>query len=300
MTVRVALIGLGRIGALLEEDHLRKKPCTHLGAWKSIPDVSEIVVAEPNPERLKAVCRKYEVRGYADHNVMFATEPRFDIISIATPVETHREVFGDTPGDKKKAAVVFCEKPIASTVKDAETMVRLSKELGIKLAINHTRRWEPVYQDAAKRLKAKEFGDVVDWFGIFSGDFVNDGVHMADLANWYNLSEGHGLNVSSVNTNFIIFEIEIFCEKGRITIMDNGRAYLLYTSSPSINYEGFRELVGAPGDLGGAHASTKTPMQRACEQLVRCATSNEEPLCTGEDGLIALKMAEEGIFGCSI
>ncbi|GHV88670.1 hypothetical protein AGMMS50267_10300 [Spirochaetia bacterium] len=38
--IPVAIIGLGRIASLLEDDRLREKPCTHAGAITANPDCS--------------------------------------------------------------------------------------------------------------------------------------------------------------------------------------------------------------------------------------------------------------------
>ena len=48
-----AVIGIGRIGMLLERDPKRVKPATHVGMWASHPRVKLAAVCDPNPAKLQ-------------------------------------------------------------------------------------------------------------------------------------------------------------------------------------------------------------------------------------------------------
>src|SRR5436309_12943452 len=105
---RVAVIGLGRIGAQLERDPLRQRPSTHLGAWVAHKDRCEVVGICDNAlpftdMGIEGVSMRTltidETRKifYTDYQKML-TDVKADIVSVATPDETHRKIARDVMG----------------------------------------------------------------------------------------------------------------------------------------------------------------------------------------------------------
>lgn len=294
MTLKVACIGLGRIGALLEADKLRAKPCTHMGAWSSIPDVEVSAICDSDQSRAETVALTFDLpRARApDWRSMLDTGP-FDIISIATPIETHAEIVIEI-AKRKAAKVIFCEKPIATKISDGVKMVKACEQNNVKLAINHTRRWDSTYSLLQQQIKVS-IGKPLRGIGIFSGEWLNDGVHMADLANWFQIPSFYPVNIPNNEADYLIFDFDVLYQQGRIKIWDNGRNWRILPSVPSNRYEGFKELP--PLELFTTSSSDiETPMLRACKQLVRCINQDENPYCTGRDGLEALRIAKNWVF----
>lgn len=291
MTLKVAVIGLGRIGALLEADKLRAKPCTHMGAWSHIPEVEIAAICDSDSRRAETVALTFNLprARSPDWRSMLDTGP-FDIISVATPVESHAEIVIEI-AKRKAAKVIFCEKPIALMISDAVQMVKACEENGVKLAINHTRRWDGNYQSLD--LHQRALGKALRGVGIFSGEWLNDGIHMADLANWFTVPEFYPINIPNNEADYLIFEFDVLYQQGRIKVWDNGRSWRTFPSVPSTNYEGFRELLPSEGY---STSDTETPMLHACRQLVRCVNGGETPYCTGKDGLAALRTAKDWVF----
>jgi len=283
---KVGVIGVGRIGALLEEDRLREKPCSHVGAWKSISGVDVVAIADPDTQRGDAVAAKWSVREhYADYKDLLSYH-NFDVVSVATPTETHADIV-TTIAKKRRARLIFCEKPIADNIRDATRMVQTCQKYGVKLAINHTRRWDPIYQDIASTLHTPHFGNPLAGVAYFTGDVINDGVHIADLLNWYELTEKVTVfNQWLKDVEYVMFELDIVCQKGRLRVSENGEKYELWTSVPSDHYEGLNELRPVHSTVVRA----ETPMLSACRQLIHCLDGGS-PLCTGQHGLNALELA---------
>lgn len=286
--LKVAVIGTGRIGAFLEQDRLRKKPCTHLGTWTKLH--AETYIAEPNDNRREAAHVFFQPAGvYADYSKML-DEHQFDIVSVATPPETHKEIVNEV-AKKKAAKLVFCEKPIAPNTADARSMIAACANHGVKLAINHTRRWESVWQYVAwKFVRDRYYGDPVGSVGYFSGDLVNDGTHIADLVNWYGLKGPKSQVYNLKDIGYLIFELDIFFRAGRVRVTNNGRTLETLQANPSKNYEYFDELEARPNNML-VHGTEPTPMYLACEQLIEVVQHGGEPKCTGTDGLHALERA---------
>ncbi|MGC8874745.1 MAG: Gfo/Idh/MocA family protein, partial [Chloroflexia bacterium] len=55
---------------------------------------------------------------------------------------------------------VLVEKPIASTVDEAEEMIRAAKQYGVKLAVGHIERFNPAVIELKKRLDRGELGRI--------------------------------------------------------------------------------------------------------------------------------------------
>ena len=51
--IKVAIIGVGRIGMLLELDKKRIKPASHFGMWNSNRKVSLEAVCDEDPKKIK-------------------------------------------------------------------------------------------------------------------------------------------------------------------------------------------------------------------------------------------------------
>jgi predicted dehydrogenase len=80
-----------------------------------------------------------------------------DAVGIAIPNYLHASVAIQA---MEAGLNVFCEKPMATTLADAERMVATAKRTGKKLMIDMSNRFRPVSQAAHKMLARGEFGDV--------------------------------------------------------------------------------------------------------------------------------------------
>eukprot|EP01125_Pyxidicula_operculata_P001726 TRINITY_DN11551_c0_g1_i1.p1 TRINITY_DN11551_c0_g1~~TRINITY_DN11551_c0_g1_i1.p1 ORF type:complete len:333 (+),score=69.46 TRINITY_DN11551_c0_g1_i1:94-1092(+) len=101
-------------------------------------------------------------------------DPRVDVVIIATPPSTHFNIIEYSMSKKKK---VIVEKPVATSVSDAEKSVQLSKDNNTHLYFSYHTAFQPVY------LAAKE---VVNDF-VIKGDKVKKfSVHyFEDVRNYH-------------------------------------------------------------------------------------------------------------------
>lgn len=287
MSCTVAVIGLGRIGALWENEKLRQKPATHLGAWlRMAPEVELKAVVDSNPDVLYTAGKMApDAHWLVDYTELFDMTP--DIISVATPLETHWKIVVDL-AQHRACKLIFCEKPLARNAQEANIMIEACRKYGVKLAVNHSRRWDVVYQEARKEVAGNGFGHMLRAVAYYSGDHLNVGTHLADVLNWYNLPEERTA-VFNLEGEYLIFELDVFLERGRVSVWDNGRVFGTADAKASDFYEGISELK--PNFRTRRTPEDPTPMQVACRQLVDCLKTGTQPWCTGEDGLEALRRA---------
>jgi UDP-N-acetyl-2-amino-2-deoxyglucuronate dehydrogenase len=118
---------------------------THARLYAEFRDLAEVVaVCDVIPERaeqLAELCRTElgfsEVRAYRHHDELLADE-RVQAVSICTPPFAHTEPM---IAAAKAGKHVFCEGPMAGTLKECDAMLQAAKEAGIVFTVQygHTR-----------------------------------------------------------------------------------------------------------------------------------------------------------------
>ena len=84
-------------------------------------------------------------------------DPSLDIVCIATPPFLHRKIALDVIAAGKNFIV---EKPMATTVPDAEKIIKAAKKSGICGSVNHMLRFHPLWQAVRQIFKEKIFGNL--------------------------------------------------------------------------------------------------------------------------------------------
>ena len=128
----------------------------HVKCYHAAPRARVVAVCDANGERAQQVAQKYGV-GFVctTYEELFARED-VDAVSIALPDHLHREA-----AEKAFAAGkhVLLEKPMATTVEDAEAIVAAQKAAGRKLMVNWSNRWMLAFSQTKEALDAGTLGD---------------------------------------------------------------------------------------------------------------------------------------------
>lgn len=287
--VKAAVIGLGKKGLLYDlEDEKRIYPSSHVGAFKECKEIELVAVCDTDRDKLDTFLNNYDfkhTKGHQRFDNLLSSEI-CDIISVATPVETHYEVVKEiTEWDNPK--VIFVEKPIARTIREAWDMIELCTEKGKRLIVNHSRRWDSRWIFAHNLLR--KISPVRHLIGYCSGDVLEAGVHMADLFRWF--SDNPDVKETFISFKgpsyypFLLFELDIIGWNGRMRIIDNGREIQIYEIKDSKHYTGIKELEL---ELRMTPPLAESPMLRAAGHLADVFLKIAEPTCSGIDGLLAL------------
>src|SRR3954471_15790290 len=94
------------------------------------------------------------IYSYADFD-RIAADPRIDVVYIVLPNFMHAEY---TIRALKAGKHVLCEKPMATTVADAEAMVTAARVANRKLMIAYRCHTEPLNVEAMRRVRSGELG----------------------------------------------------------------------------------------------------------------------------------------------
>jgi len=186
--IKTAIVGLGRIASLLEEDARREKPCTHAGAITANADCVLACGCDIDEERRGLFAERWRVPVYSDAAEMIR-EQNPQILIIATHPDSH--YFYCRLAAEKQIPVVICEKPLADTLVTARKIAAL---VGVGerpvILTNHERRYSADYIKAKEILASEKLGDILGVRAVlYMGKnkrlldvFWHDGTHLADAA----------------------------------------------------------------------------------------------------------------------
>jgi len=94
-----------------------------------------------------------------------------DIVDIVTPGDSHAEIAIEAA---KAGKVVFCEKPLANTVKEAEQMLAAVTKAGVVHMICHNYRKAPAVTLARQIIDEGRLGRLYHFRGTYLQDWVAD------------------------------------------------------------------------------------------------------------------------------
>lgn len=181
---RAGIIGLGFIGAAdqVSGDALGQRVAdldgTHVAALAGNPRVELVAGSSRDEGRRQRFQQRTGCRTFADWRELLDHE-RLDMVSIATYAPTHAEIAAACA--ERGVRAVYCEKPIATRLADAERMQASCARAGTLLAINHNRRFNPNYRRLRDAVAAGVLGDLtsvnLQWG---TGRLGNVGTHLID------------------------------------------------------------------------------------------------------------------------
>lgn len=277
--VRTALLGLGRIAWMLEQDTLRYHPCTHAGTLRTLEKLYQLVgIADPDKDRILKFEKWWDRPGVhsGTSSATILKETRPDFIVIAASLAAHEELFAQAVKFNPRA--ILLEKPPADNYKSAKTMLKRAGK--IPVWVNYERRYHPNYVLTKRLIDSGKLGDVRSIRGQVlvghspgageAGPLLHDASHWIDVLLWF---VGQPASVSArllreksraehsafVNFHYpgfdatlesggrrkyFEFEMQIDFSEGRILCGNNGLH--VYESKLSRKYRGFRELQERP------------------------------------------------------
>lgn len=117
---------------------------------------------------------------YADYREMLAKES-LDILSVVTSDHRHADIVVEAAEAGVRG--IFCEKPIATSLEDADRMIEAVERKKAILSVDHTRRWNPIYHKAKELVRLGAIGRLRLIVGNLGGPramLFRNGTHLID------------------------------------------------------------------------------------------------------------------------
>ena len=317
----VGVIGVGVLGRMHAENLQRR-----------IHNARVTAIADVRTDVARSVATDLGVaKVYASADEV-AADPEVEAIVIVSSDDAHAE--GILAGARHRKAV-FCEKPITTTLEDADRVLAAVADAGVSLQIGFMRRYDPAYAAAKQAIEAGKIGTPVmikaahrgkDPFTRAAGDsadpavFFNSCIHDYDNARW--LLNDEAAEVTAIANRVVTptsphpqgVDVAVTTIRFRGGVLGD----IENVSSTLYGYDVRTEVIGDRGTLfiGGLEQTacvlaTDAGYQRdivdhwltrfgqtyliELEDWVRRVLTNEPPYCTGEDGRAALAIARAAI-----
>lgn len=135
--LKAAVIGVGSMGR------------NHARVYREMENVQLVGVEDQNAQTAAKVGANFVVPYYTDYQKLLE-ECKPDLVSLAVPTSLHYEVGCDLI---ERGIHLLIEKPIASTVEEAEKLIDLAQKKGVTLAVGHIERFNPAVMELRRRVR---------------------------------------------------------------------------------------------------------------------------------------------------
>lgn len=172
----------------------------HAGSYAnsivSRPEMELAGIADHDQQRAETMAKQYETKAFESYEALL-NSPGLDAVVICPENRRHREL---TEMAAKAGKHVLCEKPLATTVSDAEAMIAACKTAGVQLMTAFPCRYAPVMQRMKSALDSGRVGNILairgtnrgrnpgGWFidkaESGGGATIDHTVHVTDLMRW--------------------------------------------------------------------------------------------------------------------
>ena len=313
--VNVALIGAGLIGAFHAESLARRIPGARLAA-----------VADALPGRAEAVARQLGCPRWATDYRSLLADSELEAVVVATTAQAHVDAIVAAAGAGK---AVFCEKPIAHTLQEADRAITACRAAGVPLQIGFQRRFDAAYRAAHHLASSGALGSIQLLRSITRDPeldapdrippwaiFLETLIHDFDVLRWLCGAE----------------PVEVFATAGALVRPDLAAAGLRDTAVVTVRfangalatadasfqavygYDVRAEVFGSAGMATAGDGRTSSTLRYGADGIsaphtgsfierfgqaytaelahfAACVRAGTAPACTGEDGRAALAMA---------
>lgn len=124
--LKIGILGVGHLGKI----HLK---CIQLADSRY-----ELVgFFDPDDRNAQEAVEQYGVRRFSDPEALIDA---VDVVDIVTPTSTHFELASRAI---RRGKHLFIEKPLTRTVEEAEMLIKLSRNYGVKVQVGHVERFNP-------------------------------------------------------------------------------------------------------------------------------------------------------------
>ncbi|RMF06289.1 gfo/Idh/MocA family oxidoreductase [Candidatus Woesearchaeota archaeon] len=167
--IKTAVIGVGSMGR------------NHARVLYDLPESELVAVCDSDEKTAREISKRYNCNAYTDYKELIEKEMP-DAVVIAVPTKLHKKVAVDF---MNKGINVLIEKPIASSVEEAEEIIETAEKNKVKLMVGHIERFNPAIMELKKNIDDGKLGKIykidVNRVGPFPSRIRDVGV-VIDLA----------------------------------------------------------------------------------------------------------------------
>lgn len=317
--LNVAVIGVGAMGR------------SHARVYSDMDNIELVAVCDANKEAAKKIADKCKTNCYFDYKDMLEKE-KIGAISVCVPTLLHKKVAVDVI---KNNISLIVEKPIATTIKEAQEIIGEAEKSKVKLMVGHIERFNPVVIELKKRIEENELGKIYKVHCVRLSPFpqrvvdvgviVDLAIHEIDILKHIISSKIkrvyaetaqriHSANedlligtirfennvLGVINANWLtpkkVREITITGEKGMFVANYLTQELYFYENEfVKDNNDNSSFMNVIEGKMVKIKIENKEPLKNELEAFTEAIAKDKQPPVTGKDGLEALQIAQKFI-----
>jgi len=318
--IKIGVIGAGAMGK------------NHSRVCAELDNIELIGVVDKNKKTAKEIAKRFDTSAFTDYKELIT---KIDAAIVATPTFTHFNIAMDLLDAGKH---VLIEKPICNNADRSEKILEKAQKNGLKIAVGHIERHNPVVSFVKNGLEKNNFGELIHLSSKRVSSFpgrIKDvgvifdfGVHDIDVMRYlagevksvYATSgrfnrdidfEDHATIVlnfenglsGTLELNWLtpvkIRRLQLTCSKKFIEI-----DYI--NQSVDINSASFDKIdemnlfnIPIHYKRNSISLQKREPLKNEIEDFVHCIEKNRSPLVSGYDGMMAVKISEAAVKSCN-
>ena len=294
----VAVIGTGQWGK------------NHARIYNELDSTELVAICDVNAERAKAMADSYGVKAYSASSEMLR-DTSIEAVSVCT---WSTILFQEALNVLNAGKHVLVEKPMATTPQQAEQLVKIAKANGLHLTVGFLMRFIPGLQQIRQSAENKKIGELVcatakrvsQWPERIGdvGVVKDTAIHDIDVMNFIFNEPPIFVYANMGSMRIQKFEdyaqIMLTYEGGRTAFIESNwltpykTRTLTVTGSDAImrlDYMTQDFWIEQKTETVQPRLPFQEPLKAELQHFVECITEKKKPLVTGEDGVVALKVA---------
>ena len=304
--LKCAVIGVGYLGRF------------HAQKYKTIAETTgkvELVgVCDANSDRVAEIAREVETKAYSNYKELIG---KVDAVTIATSTRTHFEI---AKFFLENGVHVHVEKPMTATIAEAEELVKIAREKKLKLQVGHVERFNAALTAAKEKLMNPLFIECHRLApfkprGVDVDVILDLMIHDLDVI--LSLVKSPVKSVSAVGapvlTKYVdIANARVEFESGTVANVTSSRVsqtstrkFRVFQSSQYLSIDFGTSEVNLTTKTSEEWKENQIPLEfdswnmdkvdallEETKAFIACIENDSRPIVSGEDGLVALTLAE--------
>jgi UDP-N-acetylglucosamine 3-dehydrogenase len=298
--LRAGVIGIGAMGR------------NHARIYFESPATKLIGIADTDEKRVTSVAQNYDCEAYTSYETLI--EQNLDTVSVVVPTILHKKVAMDAID---KGINVLVEKPIADTLADAEDIIEAAHRKGVKLMVGHIERFNPAIIKLRELIEKGQLGNIISISAKRVGPYnprIRDvgiildlGTHDIDIMSYLSgekIKEVYASAGSSVHNHEDHAIITLNFANGSNGLIETNWftphkvRTLTVVGSKGIAEVNYIEVTLRLFDrewVREAKIEKEEPLKLEIEHFIDCIKRDKEPLVSGQDGTLVLKVAIKAV-----
>jgi len=164
--LNIAMIGYGFMGR------------AHSNAWRQVRSFFDVpfepvlkIICGRNETEVKKVAERFGWENYSTSWEEVVTRSDVDVVDICSPGHTHAPIAVAAAQAKK---IIFCEKPLANSLSEAEQMLNAARTNNCVHMICHNYRRAPAVSLARKLIEAGEIGKIYHYRATYLQEWLRN------------------------------------------------------------------------------------------------------------------------------